>query len=109
MTNKPRIIKNFENLDQEIQEQIKLAYPAGFEDHLVSYRDKDNVEKKALPFETEEKYYLVRMTVKEAQQIIIDDDDYDDEGFLKEESKDTFDEKYTDEDMGVNKNNDDDF
>ena len=39
----------------------------------------------ALPFETEEVYYLIRMTVQEARQIIREDDDYDDDGRLRED------------------------
>jgi hypothetical protein len=36
------------------------------------------------------------MTVSEARAIISDDDDYDDEGFLKEGSKLAFEDKYGD-------------
>jgi hypothetical protein len=48
----------------------------------------------ALPFETEEKYYMVRMSVRNAMQIILDDDDYDDDGYLREDKKDQFEEKH---------------
>ena len=54
----------------------------------------------ALPFETEEIYYLIRMTVLEARQIIEDDDDYDDDGTLRSDfSPDTeFDGEEDDDD-----------
>lgn len=97
--NKPRIVKDFEKLDPEIQEQIKLAYPEGFFNHLVSYYDKEGLRRSALPFETEEKYYLVRMSVVEAKQIIEDDEDYDDEGNLKPEVQEDYEEKYADSGM----------
>lgn len=96
---KPRVIKDFEKLDEAIQEQIKLEYPDGFSTNLVSFINKDGLKVSALPFETEEKYYLVRMTVQEAIEIIEDDDDYDDDGFLKEDIKMDFEEKYSDDDL----------
>ena len=94
---KPRVIKDFEALDVSIQEQIKLHYPEGFEDHLIRFANKEGKLVSALPFETDEKYYLVRMTIAQAQEIIEEDDDYDDEGMLREEVKDEYEDKYDDE------------
>ncbi|MBN1819509.1 MAG: hypothetical protein JXR31_10910 [Prolixibacteraceae bacterium] len=94
--NKPRVIKDFEKLDKEIQEQIKLNYPYGFSENLITFYNKDGKLVSALPFETDEKYYLVRMTVTEAEQIIDDDDDYDDEGMLKDDVKEEYEGKYED-------------
>lgn len=102
---KPRVIKDFDKLDVEIQEQIKLEYPEGFEDNLIYFTNKEGKRVSALPFETEEKYYLVRMTVEEAQQIIEDDDDYDADGNLKDEIKEEYEERHAedvdDEDEGT--------
>lgn len=95
-TTKPRVIKDFEKLEEAIQEQIKLEYPYGFEDHLVSFNNREGKRVSALPFETEEKYYLVRMTISEAQQLIEDDDDYDDDGNLKEDIKEEYEERHED-------------
>jgi len=92
---KRRIIKDFDKLDESIQEQIKLFYPEGFDQSLIHFTDKNGNLVSALPFETEI-YYLVRMTVSEARAIISDDRDYDDEGFLKEGSKLAFEDKYGD-------------
>ena len=96
MNNKPRVIKDFEKLDDIIQEQIKLSYPNGFSEYLVSYNDKEGQKRTALPFETDEKYYLVRMTVSEAVQIVDDDEDFDDDGMLKDEIKEEYEEKFSD-------------
>ena len=98
MSNKPRVVKDYEKLDTDLQEQIKLSYPYGFSDYLVSYVDKEGKKRTALPFETDEKYYLVRMTVSEAVQIIDDDDDFDSTGTLKEDIKEELEEKYSDVD-----------
>ncbi len=52
------------------------------------------------------------MTVKEARAIISDDDDYDDDGYLKEDSKEAFEDKYADIDYMAenleNRDNEDD-
>lgn len=91
---KPKIVKDYEKLDLAIQEQIKLNYPSGFKNNLIQFYNKDGKLVSALPFETDDKYYLVRMTVTEAQQIIEDDDDYDDDGVLKDSVKEEYEDKY---------------
>jgi hypothetical protein len=96
--NKPRVIKDFNKLDADLQEQIKLKYPYGFSDNLITFTNKDGLLVSALPFETEDKMYLLRMTEKEAQRIIELDDDYDDDGVLKSEVRDEYEDKYSDMD-----------
>ena len=98
MSNKPRVVKDYEKLDSDIQEQIKLMYPYGFAKHLIQYKNADGKFVSALPFETDDRYYLVRMTLIEARQIIEDDDDYDESGELKESVKEEYEEKYGDMD-----------
>jgi len=95
-SSKPRIIKDYEKLDEAIKEQIKLVYPNGFSQHLISFTNKDGLLVSALPFETDEKYYLVRMTSQEAIDIISEDNDYDDDGTLKNESREAYEDKYAD-------------
>lgn len=96
MNNKPRILKAFENLDVEIQEQIKLAYPEGFRNHLIKFVNKDGEYQSGLPFETEDKYYLVKMTAAEARELIEEDDDYDDDGNLTDEAREEYEERHDD-------------
>jgi len=98
-SNKPRVIKDFERLDEEIQEQIKLYYTEGFSDHLIKFKNNNGEYVSALPFETEDKYYLVRMSVSKAEQLISDDTDYDEDGFLKESSREKYEDKYSDIDF----------
>jgi hypothetical protein len=100
--NKPRVIKDFEKLDVEIQEQIKLQYPSGFERHLITFKNAKGEFVSALLFETPEIYYLVRMTRKRAQEIVRDDEDYNEDGVLRDEVRLDYSEKYdTDEFEGV--------
>lgn len=94
---KPRVIKDYEKLDEAIQEQIKLNYPRGFEKHLIKFQNREGKMVSALPFEAEDKYYLVRMTVVEAKEIIREDDDYDDDGLLREDIKEVYEDKYDEE------------
>lgn len=95
-TDKPRVIKDFKKLDPELQEQIKLVYPYGFSENLITFTDKNGMLVSALPFETDEKYYLLRMTEKEAVKIVELDEDYDDEGNLKKGIKNEYEDKYAD-------------
>ena len=108
-TGKPRIIKDYDKLPLEIQEQIKLEYPFGFSDNLIRFTNKDGLIVSALPFETEDKYYMVRMTVGEAIKIVEDDDDFDDDGILKEGIREEYANKYGDEMEDMGEVADDDF
>ncbi len=92
-TTKPRIVKDYDKLDSTVQEQIKLEYPYGFEDNLIKFNNAEGKRVSALPFEAEDKYYLVRMTIEEAQAIIEDDEDYDDDGNLTDEAREDIEER----------------
>lgn len=106
--NKPRVIKDFEKLDKHIKEQIKLAYPFGFSEHLITFTNKSGGYSSALPFETDEKYYLVRMTQQEADHLVDEDDDFDDDGNLRDEIRDLYENKYTDVESLANEDMEDD-
>lgn len=82
---KKRIVKDYENLPEEIISRVKMEYPHGFANSLVSFTNKEGKKVSALPFETEEVYYLIRMTMKEARQIINEDEDYDEAGNLRDD------------------------
>jgi len=93
---KPRVIKDYNKLDKDLQEQIKLVYADGFAENLIHFFDKKGIKVTALPFETEDKNYMLRMTENEAVQIVDDDDDFDDDGFLKDNVKQDYEDKYAD-------------
>lgn len=96
-SSKPRIIKDYDKLPVEIQEQIKLEYPYGFSDNLITFTNKDGLIVSALPFETEDRYYMVRMTVSEAIKIVEDDEDFDADGTLKDGIREEYENKYAEE------------
>jgi len=103
---KKKIVIDYEKLPLETINSIKTEYPDGYEDNLITFTNKEGKFVSALPFETEETYYLVRMTEREARQIIKEDDDYDDAGKLRgdfsDELKDTDDEDDTEEYLSDN-------
>ena len=95
---KLRVTKEYEKLDDKIKEQIKLVYPEGYLDHLISYTNKDGLKVSALRFETDDRIYLVRMTSKQAEALIEADPDYDDDGNLFDDVKEDYEDKHSDVD-----------
>lgn len=93
---KPRLVKDYDKLTEAIRDQIKLAFPEGYIHHLISFTDKEGANVSALPFETEDTYYLVRMTKQEAATLIEEDEDFGDDGFLKDEIKLDLEDKQVD-------------
>lgn len=107
---KPKVVKDYEKIGEEVLKQIKLKYPYGFEKHLVTFKNAKGAFVSALPFETEDRYYLIRMTQAQARNIIEDDDDYNDDGHLKTDVKDEYMEnlEISEEDIKEMKENMDD-
>lgn len=95
---KQRVVTVFEKLDGDIQEQIKLKYSAGYSQHLIKFPDKDGNKISALRFEGEEKIYLVKMSIIEAEQLVVDDNDYDYDGQLTDLAREDYEEKYGEDD-----------
>ena len=101
---KPKVIKDFLKLDEDLQEQILAQYPDGYEENLILFTDRDGKYAQALPYETEDKFYLLRMPQQKARKNVSDTD-----GSAAEEEDAT--DGYTDLDtmhIGGSKRNDDD-
>ncbi len=82
-TPKKRLVASFRNLPSELQEAIKQNYPLGFSEAMMRI-DKPNGEFfYAVPFETDEINYLVKIDVK------IDDraDDDEDKDYYDDDIK----------------------
>ena len=58
---KKRIIKNYTQLPEEIILLVKEKYPEGYEDNLITFQMPDGNLASALPLETDEVYYLIKM------------------------------------------------
>ena len=93
---KLKVIQDYNKLGKELQEQVKLVYPDGFSENLIYFKNSKGQEVTALRFETDEKVYLLRMSVQMAFQLMEDDDDYDDDHNLKSKVKNEYEEKHSD-------------
>ena len=91
---KPKVITEFEKLEQDLQERIKLNYPQGFEKHLIQFKNKKKHLISALPYEAEDRYYLVKMSREKAHSIVVNDSDYNDNGMLKSDIMAAYEEKF---------------
>ena len=91
---KLRVIQDYNKLSKDLQEQVKLVYPEGFSENLIYFKNSKGQEISALRFETDEKIYLLRMTVQMAFQIMEDDSDYDDDHNLKDNIKEVYEERH---------------
>ena len=58
---KKRVIKDFRNLPEDIREAIREKYPAGYINDLITFTDKDKQIISALPYETEDISYMIKM------------------------------------------------
>ena len=78
---KKRLVVSFNNLTPELQEEVKAAYPAGFADFMMRIPKPNGEFFFAVPFETEEISYLVKIDVKidDASHEDDDKDYYDDD------------------------------
>jgi hypothetical protein len=58
---KKKVIKDYKNLPEDIREAIRDKYPQGFVNHIITFFDRDKQLISALPYETEEISYLIKM------------------------------------------------
>lgn len=58
---KKKVIKDYNSLPEAIREEIREEYPQGFITHLINFVGKDKQLISALPFETDDISYLIKM------------------------------------------------
>jgi hypothetical protein len=108
-TDKLRVVVDYEKLENDLMEQLKLVYPSGFSQHLISFTNGKGEKVSALRFETFEKIYLIRMSIKKAEKIIAEDSDFDNDGKLKDHIKEIYEGEHADVDyLSENENYDED-
>ncbi len=94
---KRRSVVSFANLPEELQEEVKKLYPYGYNEAMMRIEKPNGEFFYAVPFETEEVSYLVKVTVK------IDDhvDEEDDKDYYSDDLKgaDEFADNEEDEDI----------
>ncbi len=102
---KKHIVTSFHNLTPELQEEVKQKYPLGFTDVMMRV-DKPNGDFfYAVPFDTDEVSYLVKIDVK-IDDLVAEDDDkeyYDDDLKGADELQDSGEttEEETDDDIRI--------
>jgi DNA-directed RNA polymerase subunit delta len=75
-----RIITSFEKLDEKQIELFKTQYPDGYSSHdIVSFKNLQGIETKAIQINTNDTIYLVKLNEKLVNKIYNDDDDDDDD------------------------------
>ena len=80
-SSKKRLVVSLKSMTLELQEAVKAAYPAGFADYMMRIPKPNGEFFFAVPFETEEISYLVKIDVKidDASHEEEDRDYYDDD------------------------------
>ena len=61
---KKRLVVSLKNMTPELQEEVKAAYPLGYSDYMIRIEKPNGEFFFAVPFETEEISYLVKIDVK---------------------------------------------
>ena len=56
---KKRIVIDYEKLPEDIINRIKMEYPDGYEDNLITFTNAEGKYISALPYNTTEIYYLI--------------------------------------------------
>ncbi len=75
---KPKLVKDWDKMPKDIVAAIKAEYPNGFSHKLINYTTPKGEKVLALPYDTDDIAYLVRVTVMESKNVFKDDDDDDD-------------------------------
>lgn len=79
---KKRIIKDYHQMPDELLLKMKSKYPHGYQEHLLKFTNANGEMVSALPFETDDIYYLVKIEHETRYQLIDEEDgiedDYDD-------------------------------
>lgn len=61
---KKRIIVDYKTLPNHILEKIAQTYPDGLNEHTIKYTNSKGDKVSAIPVETPEAYYLVKLSVE---------------------------------------------
>jgi hypothetical protein len=73
---RPKLVKDWDKLPKEIVSAIKAEYPNGFSHKLINYTTPKGEKVLALPFDTDEFSYLVRVTIMDSKNIVkMDEED----------------------------------
>lgn len=98
---KRRIIVDYKNVTNEILDLFTDRYPYGYDEgDIIRFKNAKGEMVRAVPFETADTKYLIKVSVQMDQQIeaFLEDDDNDDDQVSEDDSP-TLDEVEADEDL----------
>ena len=99
---KKRIIKSYEKLDPELQERLKELYPYGYSNKLIRLNNSKNETFFAVPLETEDTTYMVKVQVEKIKKFDDSEDEFHfsvgDDDFDNSTSESSEDPGYDDDD-----------
>jgi hypothetical protein len=76
---KKRVIKSYEKLDQAMKDLLEEAYPSGFTGNVIRLTNAQNETYFAVPLETEEANYLIKVPLESMKGKSSSDDEDDDD------------------------------
>ena len=90
---KKRVIVDYKSLPENMLERLAVQYPEGFDDCIIKYTNSRGDRVSAVPVETEDTYYLVKMSVQLRRMVDdVDIEEIDPEDLGDEFSMDTEDD-----------------
>lgn len=99
-SDKKRVIVDYKNVTKEILDLFTDRYPYGYEDEdIIKFKNAKGETVKAVPFETKDAKYLIKVSVEMDAKIeaFMDDEDDDDTSSSEEITSESVEEP-TDED-----------
>jgi hypothetical protein len=78
---KKRVIVDYKNITNDLLELLNKSYPDGYEDAVIRFKNAKDELVSAVPLETDDTKYLVKVSVQLAAKLeayLEDDDDSDD-------------------------------
>lgn len=75
---KKKIVVSYKNLDPEIRKELDRQYPGGYQEDIIKIDKGDGAHFFALPLETEDTKYLVKIDVRVDQNHDDEEDPFND-------------------------------
>lgn len=91
---KKRVIVDYKSLPENMLERLAVQYPEGFDDYIIKYTNSKGDRVSAVPVETDDTYYLVKVSVQLRKMV----DDVDIEEIDPEDLGDEFSMENEDDD-----------
>lgn len=82
---KKRVVVSYKNLSEELREEIRKKYPAGYTDHMIRIDKAPGDFFYAIVLETDDTSYLIKVDVKVDDQVEEEDKDFFGDDDLKED------------------------